>query len=185
MLAQEGVAIKAQAVAGQRMSEDSPLKGIVELAAVQPAKLEAPAAPEVAQSGVRFLDISIACRHDACTRCSAHTVLILTMAFSSFMSAFSQDVTVLSTCNCVKQVAALSSAYYVQAAALQANTELEEQEFLIQVSSLGFARPNAVDLAISVAAAPVACATMQDPRLSTACMEQSGYGQCYNEHASG
>ncbi len=53
MLAREGVADKGQALAGQRMSEDSPLKGALELAAVQPAKLEAPAVPEIMQSRVR------------------------------------------------------------------------------------------------------------------------------------
>ena len=54
MLAEEAPAIKALGMARQRPAADSPLKSAVELAAVQPAKLEAVAAPEVLQSSVRF-----------------------------------------------------------------------------------------------------------------------------------
>ena len=58
ILAEERASDRAQASAGRRASEDSPLKGAVKLAAVQPAKLEAPAVPEVMQSRVRCLDTS-------------------------------------------------------------------------------------------------------------------------------
>ena len=83
--------MKPQAVAGRRVSEDGPLKGIVELAAVQPPKLEVSAAPEVAQSGVRFLDMHNALRPYECTRprCSAQSVLIFIMAFSACMTTLS------------------------------------------------------------------------------------------------
>lgn len=52
MLAREGAKDKGQALAGQRMSEHSSLK----LAAVQPAKLEAAAVPDIMQSRVHFLE---------------------------------------------------------------------------------------------------------------------------------
>ena len=55
MLVEAAPAIKALGMARQRVAADSPLKSAVELAAVQPAKLEAVAAPEVLQSSVRFL----------------------------------------------------------------------------------------------------------------------------------
>lgn len=78
ILAEEGATDRAQVLAGRRASEDSPLKGIVELAAVQPAKLEAPAVPEIMQPMVRCLDTSTALRRGACAAilspaCAGHS----------------------------------------------------------------------------------------------------------------
>ena len=54
MLAEGGDVIKAPTAAFRQGSAESPLKVAVELAAVQPAKLEAAAVPEVMQANVIF-----------------------------------------------------------------------------------------------------------------------------------
>jgi hypothetical protein len=66
MLPEEAAAMKEVGLARQRMAANSPLKSAAELAAVQPAKLEALAAPEVLQSSVRILQTRMALSLCAC-----------------------------------------------------------------------------------------------------------------------